>query len=840
MKNKVEYAQSSPPRPTLGRTLVGLVLPLLIIAGCGRSDSKPQKPDGAEENVASQTKTADNSAKETADTDEVAEARRVLTDMVEAYRKASTYQDVGKVRMEGRIDGKPFAKRGNYVMTMERPNKMRLHAYQGTAVCDGTNLYAWVAGIPNQVLKVPAPEKVDIATIFAGSVLADAMANGPTQNFAWVPLQMILLYSPHPLKTLLFEAKEIRFLQPAEIEGRKCRRIQVRRSDGTCVFWIDQQTHILRRFEFPIEQTAAMAGPNKIENLSLVANFTEARFNEPIDPKAFRVALPPGVETVGALMPTTVQMLGKSSDFIFVGLDNKPLTLKSLAGRAAVIEFWSTTCLPCRDALAEIEKVHQKYKTDPNVAFLAVSIDTPDVTNEQLQKAMDDMGVTLPIYRISQPDADKAFKVRGIPTTVVLGPKGTIQDYQAGMPRDAAAIFNQDIQYISSGKDIAVETLHTFETLKIRYAEIFQAMLNDDLYINPAIIVRRMAVAQSSRPKFIKLHPLWMCTKLESPGGILVVEQSQGNSAGPKIFVAHGGGRSVAQLDTAGNVLADHKLELPPQEFVSRLRTFKGKDAKRYFLGMSPGMQQFHLFDENWKRLLSFPQDAYKNPHAGLGDAQLADTDGDGVGEISAGYLGLVGVKSVSLDGKIRWSNRSLANVFSLAVGGPDQSGHRPLYCVNDRAALIALDSRGKVQRELSLDGRLLFGIAAANLDDSPQPELCGLSSPRLGESMAVGLDTQGNLLWSYQMPKGAFVQTTERIHGARLGKTGLGKTGPGQWILLGPDGSVHIVGIDGKPIDQFNYGAAVSSLATTRMGQRPVLLFASRKGVEAVAVELP
>ncbi len=834
MKNKVGYS------------LLGLAFAVLIIAGCGRSDSKSAKPDGGEAKTApvaadSKAATPDPlpadsvAADKSTSMDEVAEVRRVLAEMVDAYRQASSYEDVAEVRMEGRIDGKPFADRGNYVVTMERPNKLRLHAYLGTAVCDGTTLHAWVAGIPNQVLKVPAPEKIEIATIFADNVLADAMANGPTQNFAWVPLQMILLYCHEPLNTLLFEAEETRFLQPARIEGHKCRRIQVRRHDGTCVFWIDEKTHILRRFEFPVEQMAGMAAPRKLEGLSLVANFTAARFNETIDPKAFRAALPPDAETVDALMPTVVQMLGKSSDFIFNDMDDKPLTLRSLVGKTAVIEFWSTTCLPCRDALAEVEQVYQKYKDDAKVAFLAVNIDTPHVTNEQLQKALADMGVTLPIYRISQPQADKAFKVRGIPTTVVLGPKGTIQDYQAGMRPGTASVLNQDIQFLSSGKDIATETLHTFETIKMRYAEIFQAMLNDNLFVNPAIISRRMAVAQSSRPKFIKLDSLWTNNKLQSPGGLLVVEQSRSGSAGAKIFVAHGGGRSVAELDAAGNIVADHKLDIPAPEFVSRLRTFKGKDGKRYFLGMSPGMQQLHLFDENWQRLLSFPQDAHKNPHAGLGDAILADTDGDGVGEISAGYLGLVGVKSISLDGKIRWSNRLLANVFSLALGGPGQSGHRPLYCVNDRAALIALDSRGKVQRELSLDGRLLFGIAAANLDDTPQPQLCGLSSPRLGENLAVGLDPQGNLLWKYQMPKGSSAGTTERIHGGRLAKTG-----PGQWILLGPDGSVHIAGIDGKPIDQFNYGAAIDSLATTEIGGRPVLLFASRKGIEAVAVELP
>ena len=60
--------------------------------------------------------------------------------------------------------------------------------------------------------------------------------------------------------------------------------------------------------------------------------------------------------------------------------------------------------------------------------------------------------------------------------------------------------------------------------------------------------------------------------------------------------MSHRSGRFVAQLDTAGKIVAEHKLDIPPQEFVTRLRTFKGKDDKRYFLGMSPGMQQLHLF----------------------------------------------------------------------------------------------------------------------------------------------------------------------------------------------------------------------------------------------------
>lgn len=817
--------------------IVLLVLAAFICSGCGRSGSETATTAADGNSAANETASAPEAGKP-GTMQEVAEVRELLKSMAAAYAKASSYQDAAEVEMRAVVDGKPFAEKGDYSLTFQRPNRLRMHVYQGTAVCDGQNLLAWVAGIPNQVLKVPAPAALGIDTIFADNVLADSMANGPTQQFAWAPLQMLLLCGKDPLNTLLFQAKETRLLEPAEIDGRKCRRVAVRRDDGTCVFWIDDKSLVLRRFEFPVAQLSGMAGPNKVEVQSLTAEFHAAEFDQPIDSKAFAAELPPGAETVDELAPIAVQMLGKqSADFIFVGLDNKPLTLKSLEGRAAVIEFWSAASLPSRDALAQIEKVAQKFKDNPQTAFLAVSIDRNEVANEQLAQVQKEMGLTLPFYRISQEDADRAFKIRGIPTTVILDPKGRIQDYQAGMTPDAAAVISQEVELILAGKDIAAETLHAFETIKLRYAEIFQAMTSQNLYVNPAVIVQQMSVAKRSNPQRLVLRTLWARPELADSGGILVVPPDAGGAgtAGrAKIFVVHGG-RSVAVLDHGGNITADHDLKLPEQEYVSRLRTCKNKDGKRLFLAMSPGMQQLHLFDENWQSLMSFPKDAKDNPHAGVGDACLADLDGDGNPEIAAGYLGLVGVKGISLAGEQLWSNRTIANVFSLAVGAPDGSGRRPVYCVNDRAALAAVDAKGKIQQELALDGRLLFAIAAQDLDGGPEVELCGLSAPNLGENLALGLGPQGNLLWSYQMPKGTFAETIERICGARLSANG-----PGQWILLGPDGSIHFVGIDGKPIDQFNYGSAVTGIACGELNGQPVLLIGSRQGIEALAVEWP
>ena len=75
----------------------------------------------------------------------------------------------------------------------------------------------------------------------------------------------------------------------------------------------------------------------------------------------------------------------------------------------------------------------------------------------------------------------------------------------------------------------------------------------------------------------------------------------------PRIFVL-AACRAVTELGPDDKVLATHKLDLPKQEFLGFLRTGVGADGKRFFLASMRGMQQVHLFDENWKSVLHFPK----------------------------------------------------------------------------------------------------------------------------------------------------------------------------------------------------------------------------------------
>ena len=61
---------------------------------------------------------------------------------------------------------------------------------------------------------------------------------------------------------------------------------------------------------------------------------------------------------------------------------------------------------------------------------------------------------------------------------------------------------------------------------------------------------------------------------------------------------------------------------------------------------------------------------------------------------------------------------------------------------------------------------------------------------------------------------------------------------GPAQWILPGPDGSIHILDANGALYDRFNFGALLQGLATVEIDGQPTLLISSPNGLEAFTVE--
>jgi thiol-disulfide isomerase/thioredoxin len=750
--------------------------------------------------------------------------------MVAAYKNASSYADHGVVRRlaetsKGKIDNS-----ADFAVTLVRPNKFRAAVYDASVVCDGRQWHAFLQTLPNQVVSRDAPAKLSMSGVYADAMLANAM----TLGFGGPPPQLLLLLGDDPLKAFLAEAEGTTLIEPGKIEEHDCYRVQIKRPDGLALFWIDKESYLLRRMEFPVNEFRRQleSEGHQVQSLSVAADFAGARFGGAIEAAAFQFELPPASEQVKFLMlPEPYQILGKKlPQFKFVDLAGKAVTADTLAGKVAVLDFWATWCEPCRASLPSLEKVFAKYKDNDKVMIRAVSVDEPDTPNATVEKAAADLKLSLPILRDTDRAAGERFRVSGIPAMILVGTDGIIQDCDTGENPNMATALPEKLDKMLIGTDLSKESLPKYQEKLKMYEKAVDDAFAGKLpeKAGEEVSLFRPKIAERTQPKTFKLTHLWKCAEVFAPGNLLVLSDAKP----PRLLVLDNW-QSVAEVGLDGKLIATHKFDMEEKEAVCSLRAAKGERRQRLVAGFATGHQRFHLFDENWKQLFSFPQDALKNPHSGIADVQLGDLDGDGAMKAYVSYFGAVGVQAVSLQAKRLWSNRSIEMVTRLAITEPDAKQHRQLLCTNSKGTLAILDAKGSPQGEIVAADCPLRWIVGADLTGDGRYAWCGLSARVLAEDVAIGLNLKGEVLWRYALPKGGQQQPIEPIVAGRITRDG-----PQQWILPGADGSIHFLAPDGKPLDQFNYGAVLSGLATDQWDGKPVLIVASANGLEAWRIE--
>jgi len=796
--------------------------------------AKPATPEdrGQKESVPSGGKSTEAVARpEPAATASLKSAKSVLEAMAAAYKMATSYADKGTLRIRAVQGTQKVDQTLDYALVMVRPNKVRLQVFEGVMVCNGQHLEAFVNDLPGQIVQRPAPPKIDIKTVFADRILASAISQGPTQGFSWVPISLLLMTVDDPLKTILYRSAQPVLLEPAKIGDRDCYRVQLVRPDGVAILWIDQESLLLRRMDFPFEELVRSAGEPKLENVSLSAEFADAALDAAVDPSAFKQEIPAKAQVGEWLLPPQFLLLGKPvPDFRFVGPDGKAIEAKAMEGNVAVLQFWATGSTQCRVGLSIVEKLYKKYQENPRVRFLAVSVDPAKIDDKELKAMLEETNVTVPYARDPDEHA-RRFSLQGIPSTCVIGPNKIVQDYQPGYSPTMEADLSTKIEKLLAGQDTYRDPLDQFDAQRKDYTAWLGKQIEKGIYVGEAVQEQEIPeakIAPRSEPKAFALEPLWKCTELKSPGNMLVVPAASGP---PKLLVLDSW-KTVAEITPQGKVAAARALDLPEREAATFIRSGVGDDKKRYYAVSGIMQQQVHLYDENWKRLLSYPEDAYKNPHAGIADVQLADLDGDGKLEILVSYYQDVGVQCVSLEGKRIWPNRTVAMVSRIAVWDPEPKGPRSLLCTNSLGSLVMLDAQGKRQGEINVPNRLIHWVVTADLLGDQRMEIAGLYLAELGASVLIGIDPKGGELWSHPLPKGVHRRPVEQIVAGNLAPSG-----PGQWLVPGPDGSIFAIAADGRLVDHWQTGVVISGLATALADGQPVLVVTSTDAVGAAGV---
>ncbi|MCC7084962.1 MAG: DUF2092 domain-containing protein [Pirellulales bacterium] len=322
--------------------------------------------------------------------------------------------------------------------------------------------------------------------------------------------------------------------------------------------------------------------------------------------------------------------------------------------------------------------------------------------------------------------------------------------------------------------------------------------------------------APRSEPEKLKLTKLWSADDVKNPGNILVLKRPEGT---PRLLVIDGA-RSVVEIDSDGKTVARHGFDLPPAALVTYLRNAVDKDGKQVFAGSAYGQPQLHVFDENWKRRMSFPK-SEDAPNAQLTNIVLSDLAGDGSPELCVGYLGDIGIQGVALDGQRLWRDVSMKAPYPATVTEPDASGKRRLLCTHQDGTLAVFDDQKPVG-EVLVPNRMIVNILGADVDGSGKNKYCTLGYSQEHNNLAMGIALEGQELWIYDLPDGDPGSSVEMLSAADIA----GDTTK-EWLIVAPDSSIHMLNADGTPLDKFNCGAMVYGLAGATLGDKKVLLIA-------------
>lgn len=120
-------------------------------------------------------------------------------------------------------------------------------------------------------------------------------------------------------------------------------------------------------------------------------------------------------------------------DFTLPRIDGKPgeIALSSLRGKVVVLDFWATWCPPCLAMLPTMHELSAEMASQ-GVAFLGVDSDGPQTTREDVQRFVVEHGLPYPIV-YDEGTANDLYRIRALPTMVVLTKDGTIARVVTGM-----------------------------------------------------------------------------------------------------------------------------------------------------------------------------------------------------------------------------------------------------------------------------------------------------------------------------------------------------------------------------------------------------------------------
>ena len=110
------------------------------------------------------------------------------------------------------------------------------------------------------------------------------------------------------------------------------------------------------------------------------------------------------------------------SSMIFEDFDGNEIDLVDYRGKLVIINFWATWCSPCKKEMPSLDTLYKDEKFN-NLKIFAVNMEQPN--RKKTKIFFDDLKIkNLEIFFDKKLNFVKEFKLRGVPTTILINKKG--------------------------------------------------------------------------------------------------------------------------------------------------------------------------------------------------------------------------------------------------------------------------------------------------------------------------------------------------------------------------------------------------------------------------------
>jgi thiol-disulfide isomerase/thioredoxin len=119
---------------------------------------------------------------------------------------------------------------------------------------------------------------------------------------------------------------------------------------------------------------------------------------------------------------------GKTPALKLADAEGRERSIAEWRGKTVVVNFWATWCEPCREEMPSLERLKVRLAAK---GFDVVAVNVGE-SKERVERFTKEVPVTFPIVYDKDSSAARTWKVRGYPTSYVIGPDGRIRYYFVG------------------------------------------------------------------------------------------------------------------------------------------------------------------------------------------------------------------------------------------------------------------------------------------------------------------------------------------------------------------------------------------------------------------------